>query len=343
MKHIVKWGIIGLGNIAHHFAKSFYNLDNAKLVAVASNSKEKLLRFKENHHIKSENLYNNYDEILEDNNLDIIYIALPNNLHFEWALKGIEKKKNILVEKPAFTSTSQVEQIFSHNNFQSIFFSEGYMYKYHPQFIETIKILKSGEIGKPIDMKVNCGTNLIYKKNFLGFKKKKIDKNKRIFNKKIDGGVISDLGCYTSSASLMIASIDNNIDISNFSIKDTKTEYLDGNIDVHSTAIINFDNKFISSIKTSFKEEIGNDLIVRCENGEIKIGNTWNPSTGNIKILGKKERELKFQDTKNIYSLEIHKISEDIINNRKEASFPGTTKRDILLNTKIINNWLNEY
>ena len=140
----------------------------------------------------------------------------------------------------------------------------------------------------------------------------------------------------------MIASIVENINVSNFTIKDIKTEYLDGNIDVHSTANINFDNKFISSVRTSFIEEIGNDLIIRCENGSIKIENTWNPLIGNIKIFGKKERELKFQDTKNIYSSEIHKISEDIINNKKEASFPGTTKVDILLNTKIINNWLNE-
>ena len=216
------------------------------------------------------------------------------------------------------------------------------MYKYHPQIIETIKILESGEIGKPIQMEVNCGTNLIYKKNFFGFTKKKLDKNKRIFNKKLDGGVILDLGCYTSSVSLMIASLVENINVSNFSIKDIKTEYLDGNIDVHSTANINFDKKFISSVRTSFIEEIGNNLIIRCENGSIKIENTWNPLKGNIKIFGKKERELKFQDTKNIYSLEIHKISEDIINNEKEASFPGTTKGDILLNTKIINNWLNE-
>ena len=173
MKHIVKWGIIGLGNIAYHFAKSFYNLENAKLVAVASHSQEKLLRFKENFDIKNENLYKDYIKILEDKNLDVVYIALPNSLHYEWVLKGIDKKKNILVEKPAFTSTNQIEQIFNHKNFENVFLSEGYMYKYHPQIIETIKIIKSGEIGKPIEMQTNCGMNLVYKKNFFGFKKKK--------------------------------------------------------------------------------------------------------------------------------------------------------------------------
>ena len=173
MKHIAKWGIIGLGNIAYHFAESFYNLDNAKLIAVASNSKEKLLRFKENFNIKNENLYDDYEKILDDRNLDVIYIALPNSLHFKWALKAVDKKKNILVEKPAFTSTNQVEQIFNHKNFESIFFSEGYMYKYHPQIIETVKIIRSGDIGKPLQMQTNCGMNLIYKKKFFWFYEKK--------------------------------------------------------------------------------------------------------------------------------------------------------------------------
>ena len=342
MKHIAKWGIIGLGNIAYHFAESFYNLDNAKLIAVASNSKEKLLRFKENFNIKNENLYDDYEKILDDRNLDVIYIALPNSLHFKWALKVVDKKKNILVEKPAFTSTNQVEEIFNHKNFESIFFSEGYMYKYHPQIIEMIKIIRSGEIGKPLQMQTNCGMNLIYKKNFFGFMKKKIHKDKRIFNKNLDGGVIFDLGCYTSSISLMIASLIGNLNLSNFSLQDIKTKYLNKNIDVHSFAKINFDNKFISKVTTSFTEDIGNNTLIECEGGKIEIENSWNPKSSKMKILGNNKKNLEFNNSHNLYSLEIKNISNDIISNKTEASFPGTNKNDILLNTKIINNWINE-
>ena len=93
MKHIVKWGIIGLGNIAFEFAKAFYNADNAKLIAVASKSNEKLIKFKENFKLDNENLYDNYEKILDNEEIDIYYIALPNSLHFEWAMKLIEKKK----------------------------------------------------------------------------------------------------------------------------------------------------------------------------------------------------------------------------------------------------------
>ena len=100
MKHIVKWGIIGLGNIAFEFAKSFYNSDNADLIAVASRTNEKLIKFKQKFNINDENHYNYYEKILENDSIDIVYIALPNAFHFEWILKAIEKNKNVFVEKP---------------------------------------------------------------------------------------------------------------------------------------------------------------------------------------------------------------------------------------------------
>ena len=93
MKHIVKWGIIGLGNIAFKFANAFYNADNAELIAVASKSNEKLIKFKQNFNLRNENLYNNYEKILDNDQIDIYYIALPNSLHFEWVSKLVEKKK----------------------------------------------------------------------------------------------------------------------------------------------------------------------------------------------------------------------------------------------------------
>ena len=72
------------------------------------------------------------------------------------------------------------------------------MYRYHPQISEMIKIIKSSGIGKPISMESNFGIKLVKKKNFFSFRKR-IDKNKRIFNKKLGGGVILDHGCYTTS------------------------------------------------------------------------------------------------------------------------------------------------
>ena len=136
------------------------------------------------------------------------------------------------------------------------------MYRYHPQIIELIQIIKSNMIGKLISMKSNFGINLIYKKKFFIFKREKLDKNLRIFNKKLGGGVIFDLGCYTTSMSLMIASLIDYIDVKNFKFSEVNTKYLHSDIDVQSSAKINFDNKFISDIEVSFTNNLGNKTVI---------------------------------------------------------------------------------
>jgi predicted dehydrogenase len=341
MNQIVKWGIIGLGNIAYEFAKAFNSSDNAQLIALASKSEEKLDVFGKNFNIKKENLFNSYEEIIENNNIDIFYIALTNNLHFDVILKLLEKKRNVLVEKPAFLKIEEAEFIFNKKNFKNIFFSEAYMYLYHPQFIEVINTIKSGQIGNLIEMETNFGTNLIYKKNFFGIKKTKFDTRKRIFNKGLGGGVIFDLGCYTTSMSLMIASLIENIEISNFKLENIQTDYLNKNLDVNSSAIINFNNRFYSKIKTSFSKKIGNKTIILGDQGQITIEDSWNPNNSILKILGKKNEVIEFKETKNLYSLEIDYISQDIIEGKTQSSFPGINKENILLNSKIITNWIN--
>ena len=215
------------------------------------------------------------------------------------------------------------------------------MYLYHPQFIEVINTIKSGQIGNLIEMETNFGTNLIYKKNFFGFKKTKFDTRKRIFNKELGGGVIFDLGCYTTSMSLMIASLIENIEISNFKLENIQTDYLNKNLDVNSSAIINFNNRFYSKIKTSFSKKIGNKTIILGDQGQITIEDSWNPNNSILKISGKKNEVIEFKETKNLYSLEIDYISQDIIEGKTQSSFPGINKKNILLNSKIITNWIN--
>ena len=339
MKHTVKWGIIGLGNIAVEFAKSFNNVDNADLIAVASTTHQKLTKFKQEFNIKKENLYNNYEKLIENKNIDIIYIALPNTFHFDWVLKNVEKKRNILVEKPAFLSSREANLIFNHQNFKNIFFNEGFMYRYHPQILEVIKIIKSEVLGKTVSMKSNFGINLI-KTKFFGLIKKKIDRNNRLFNKNLGGGVILDLGCYTTSMSLLIASILENININNFKMSNIETQYLFSNIDVQSSAKIIFDEKFTSEIFTSFKKN-SNETIILCEEGKIIIRNSWNSKITEVELSGKINKKISFESYKNNYSLEIEQISKDIIENKKEVSFPGFNIKDTLINTKLIENWVN--
>ena len=111
MRQNINWGIIGLGNIATQFAQAFKESNNSVLKGISSTNSNKLKVFQEKFGINNEYCFNNYQDLLNNDNINIIYIALPNSMHKEWILKCIKNKKNILVEKPAFINLLETGDI----------------------------------------------------------------------------------------------------------------------------------------------------------------------------------------------------------------------------------------
>ena len=173
MRQNINWGIIGLGNIALQFAQAFKDSTNSKLKGISSTNPDKIKAFQEKFEINKDYCFHNYQDLLNCDDIDIVYIALPNSMHKEWILKSINSKKNILVEKPAFMDLSETESIKKKIIDNNIFFSEGFMYRYTPQILKVIELIKNDAIGKPVSMNSSFGINLLTKKNIFGFKKKK--------------------------------------------------------------------------------------------------------------------------------------------------------------------------
>ena len=111
---IINWGIIGLGNIAHEFSKAFAKTKNAKLLAIASKNENKLKKFREQFNVELKFSFKNYQDLIDCDEVDIVYIALPNSMHKHWILNAIKNKKNILVEKPATINFSEANEIRDH-------------------------------------------------------------------------------------------------------------------------------------------------------------------------------------------------------------------------------------
>jgi scyllo-inositol 2-dehydrogenase (NADP+) len=108
---VCNWGIIGLGHIALQFASAFQHVANASLLSVASRDKHQLALFKEKFDVSQAHCYTNYEDLINCEAVDIIYIALPHSLHFEWIMTCIERHKNVLVEKPATISSEQMNVV----------------------------------------------------------------------------------------------------------------------------------------------------------------------------------------------------------------------------------------
>ena len=109
---IVKWGIVGLGNMANAFAKAISETTNSKLVCVASKSKTKLELFAKNFNILSSNRFSNYSELIRSKEIDAVYISTLNNTHVELLLECVKNDKKILCEKPLATNLDQANLAF---------------------------------------------------------------------------------------------------------------------------------------------------------------------------------------------------------------------------------------
>ena len=339
----INWGILGLGDIAHTFSKGFEETSNAKLLAAASKSTEKLNKFREQFNIENKFLFNNYKDLIECKEIDIVYIALPNFLHHNWALKSIRNKKHVLVEKPVTLTFEEIIDIKKNLNNEKIFFGEAFMYRYHPQTYAVLDIIRNNDIGNLINMKSQFGTNLLSKKKFWFFnKKKKIDPNNRLFNKKLGGGCILDLGCYPSSFSLLVSFLVSKQIKPEIKVSNVNREIGETNVDIDSYAKINFNENFFSEIYASFKKDLGRKTEIYGERGSIVINDSW---FGSKSILKKDHKGVQIininNKNRNIYSYQIEKISETILNNFYQPKFPGINLNESILNMKIIEEWQN--
>jgi len=141
-----KWGIIGLGNIAHQFAKDLMLVEEAELVAVASRNLDKATAFAKNYDCKK--AYDSYDAIMNDAEVDILYIATPHNSHAPLTIKALQHNKHVLCEKPIALNYNDALQMINASKANQNFFMEAFWTRFNPSFREVFSKIKNGEIGE---------------------------------------------------------------------------------------------------------------------------------------------------------------------------------------------------
>ena len=182
---MIKWGIIGAGRIAHRFCKALSNDKRACLEAVSCRSLEKANAFKQK--FPCHKAYGSFQEILDDPNIDAVYIALPHYYHYEWIKKSILSHKRVLVEKPATINSQQMLEIKELAKKEKVLVMEAMKNKFTPCYKEAKKLLEDKIIGEVEKIETSfCSEHLEY------------DPNSYLFDPK-QGGCLLDLGIYNIS------------------------------------------------------------------------------------------------------------------------------------------------
>ena len=325
----MNWGVIGLGHMAKNFANSIKELEKSDLKGVSSRSFIKLIKFGYRFKIKPKFLYKNYEKLLLSNDVDNIYIGTLNHTHYELIQKSIDAGKNILCEKPFTIDLKQALDIQKKLHGTNVFFLEGIAYRSHPQTKDVLRLISDGHIGKVIKIK-----------STFGFDSGKPKKKSRLYNKEYGGGAILDLGCYAISFSLLIASLIDGLNLKNFKLRNIKKEIGSTGVDIEAEADLIFENGFKSKIKSSFQDDY-KDTVIIGEKGSLLIKDAWHGASLIEKKIGKDRSKIFNEELSNLYSYQIENISKSLLNNKKKTYFPGFTINDTILNTKILESWIN--
>lgn len=143
---MVRWGIIGASDFARaHMGPAIHAASGAELAALATSSSEKAAGFEA--FAPGLQVYDSYEVLLADPEIDAVYIPLPNHLHVAWTIKALEAGKHVLCEKPIAMRAAEFDQLIAARDASGCLAAEAYMIVHHPQFVRARALVQSGAIG----------------------------------------------------------------------------------------------------------------------------------------------------------------------------------------------------
>lgn len=253
----MKWGIISTGTIAHNFAKTVGAMGGeTEVYAVASRSQESAQAFADQYGIKK--AYAAYKELVEDDNVDIIYVATPHNLHYENMMLCLEHGKNILCEKSFTVTAEQAQKIYDLAKEKNLFVMEGFWTKYLPIYREVEKLIEEGVIGDIHMVTAQYGYCTAGARTL------------RKFDPALAGGTLLDIGVYAIGFAAMMLGYQPKSIQSLVKLNDVGT-------DEFSTIVMQYENGAIAQLTTAIQTTIPVLGCVYGSKGYINIPEFKNP------------------------------------------------------------------
>ena len=307
------WGVISTANIGRKaMIPALKSLDQAEVLSVASRRYEKARDFADELGIPK--AYGNYQDLLNDPEIDAVYIPLPNHLHKEWTIRAAEAGKHVLCEKPLALNAEECQDMIDAADANEIVLMESFMYRYHPRILEAVKMIRSGEIGeiKTIDS------------GFTFFLEDKSDIRMKF---KQGGGALMDVGCYCVNVSRLMAGREP-------VAVQAKGTWAPTGVDEQIVAILDFGDGLFAHFDCGFNQGRRQRCLLSGTDGYLLIPEAFNPGEKRTIIqkekVGEATKIYNFDPT-NEYAL----IAEDFMDviSGKEPVYPIS---DSIMNTRVI-------
>ncbi|HXX40073.1 MAG TPA: Gfo/Idh/MocA family oxidoreductase [bacterium] len=181
----VNWGVLGFANIARiAVIPALLRARNARLVAIASRTPARGQEAAE--HFGIPRAYGTYEALLEDPEVQAIYIPLPNTLHREWTLRCAAAGKHVLCEKPLAMSAADCEEMIAGCRRHGVVLMEAFMYRFHPRTQQVLRLIASGDLGEVQLVRASFTSGTFPPRN----------PNNIRYRADLGGGALYDIGCY---------------------------------------------------------------------------------------------------------------------------------------------------
>jgi len=187
---VIRLGIVSTADINRKVIPGAHASDEIELVAVASRAQARADEYAREWDIPR--AYGSYAAMLEDPEIDAVYISLPNTLHREWSIKSVEAGKHVICEKPFSRHPEDVEAAFDAAERAGLLLTEAFMYRHNPQTAKLVELVRGGAIGELRVIRSAFSYSLYDTENIR-------------LRTDVEGGSLMDVGCYCVSGSRLLA------------------------------------------------------------------------------------------------------------------------------------------
>lgn len=256
----VRFGILSTADIGmSKVTPAIQAASNCEVVAIASRTVERSEEAAAQLGIAR--AHGSYQALLDDPDVDAVYIPLPNDLHAEWTLRAAAASKHILCEKPLALDAEQAQEMVDGCAEAGVKLQEAFMYRHHPTWVEAIRLIRSGAIG----------TVQAVHSFFSYFNDDPNDIRNRVEN---GGGAIMDIGCYNINLSRLVFEAEPSV------LEAVVRRDPDMGIDILTSAVLGFPRGGQSSFTCSTRAEDFQRVHIVGTGGRVEIEIPFNIPPG---------------------------------------------------------------
>ncbi|MEN9937859.1 MAG: hypothetical protein RLZZ387_4438 [Chloroflexota bacterium] len=250
---ITRWGIFGTGNMASQLSIALARLPEARVVAVASRSKSRADLFADGAGIPHR--YGSYEALLDDPDVDVVYVATPHTEHRANTLAALRAGKHVLCEKPFALNAAEAEEMVAEARSRGLFLMEAVWMRFLPLMDDLRALLGAGEIGEVRMLQADFGFTAEF------------DPGSRLFDLSLAGGSLLDVGIYPVNLSSLI--LGQPLEIASLA------HLGETGVDEQAAIVTRHEGGRLAVLSSSIRADTPNEAHISGDKGSVKIHHRW--------------------------------------------------------------------